>query len=275
MLPMPLGATILLAAQLSLFASPLTAQWIHYPTAGVPRLDGKPSGKPDLASASPRAADGRPDLSGIWAPEKNRPCPPEGCDDMQIPYEFLDIGWSLPGGLPYQPWAAALMKSRKALAGIQDPTTHCLPGSVVKFYTTPLLHKIVQTPGLLLLLAERDAAYRQIFTDGPLPSDPQPSWNGYSTGKWDSDTLVVETNGFRDGLWLDRNGSPMTDAARMIERFHRVNYGKLEIEITVDDPKAYTRPWTVKLTQLIVLDTELLDYICLENEKDARHLLTK
>jgi hypothetical protein len=250
----------------------LCAQWLHYPTAGVPRTNGKA----DFSAPAPRAPDGHPDLSGIWAPEKNRPCPPQGCDDMEIPYEFLDIGWSLPGGLPYQPWAAALMKSRKAQAGIQDPTTHCLPGGVVKFYTTPLLHKIVQTPGLLLLLAEREAAYRQIFTDGrPLPADPQPSFNGYSTGKWEGDTLVVETNGFRDGLWLDRNGSPLTEAARMIERFHRVNYGKLEIEITIDDPKAYTRPWTVKLNQLIVLDTELLDYICLENEKDSRHLLAK
>ncbi len=267
------SAVIALVFLPATLAMPLAAQWVHYPTAGVPKTA---SGAPDLNAPAPRAANGKPDLSGIWAPEKNRPCPPQGCDDMEIPYEFLDIGWSLQGGLPYQPWAAALVKQRKAEAGINDPTTHCLPGGVVKMYTTPLLHKIVQTPSLILMLTERDAAYRQIFTDGrPLPDDPQPSWNGYSTGHWDGDTLVVATNGFRDGLWLDRNGSPMTDAAKMTERFHRVNFGKLEVEITVDDPKAYTKPWTVKLNQLIVLDTELLDYICLENEKDLRHFGTK
>jgi hypothetical protein len=258
---------------LAAMAAPLAAQWLHYPTAGTPKT---PAGAPDLNAPAPRAADGKPDLSGIWAPEKNRPCPPQGCDDMQIPYEFLDIGWSLKGGLPYQPWARDLVKARMAKSGIQDPTTHCLPGGVVKIYTTPLLHKIVQAPALLLILSERDSSYRQIFTDGrALPVDPQPSWNGYSSGRWDGDTLVVETNGFRDGLWLDRDGSPMTDAARMTERFRRVNYGKLEIEITVNDPKAYTRPWTVRLNQLIVLDTELLDYICLENEKDAPHFQAK
>ncbi|MBV8902370.1 MAG: hypothetical protein JOZ22_01945 [Acidobacteriia bacterium] len=252
---------------------PLGAQWLRYPTPGVPKTS---TGAPNLSAPPPRTSEGKPDLSGIWAPEKNRPCPPGGCDDMQIPYEFLDIGWSLKGGLPYQPWAAGLVRTRKAEAGIEDPTTHCLPGGVVKVYTTPLLHKIVQTPGLILILSERDASYRQIFTDGrPLPADPQPSWNGYSTGKWEGDKLVIETSGFRDGLWLDRNGSPLTDAAKMTERLYRPSYGKLEVEISVDDPKAYTKPWTVKLNQLLVLDTELLDYICLENEKDVPHFGAK
>ena len=124
------------------------------------------------------------------------------------------------------------------------------------------------------MLQEANAAYRQIFTDGrPLPSIEQPSFNGYSIGRWEGDALVVQTVGFKDGLWLDRSGSPMTDAARMIEKFRRVNYGKLEIELTVDDPKAYTAPWTVKLNHFIVLDTELLDYICLENEKSVSHLV--
>ena len=121
-----------------------------------------------------------------------------------------------------------------------------------------------------------DATYRQIFTDGrPLPVDPQPSWKGYSSGRWDGDTLVVETNGFRDGLWLDRSGSPITDAATMTERFRRVNYGKLEIEIRVNDPKAYTAPWTIKIIQHIVLDTDILEYSCVENEKDISHLVGK
>jgi hypothetical protein len=115
-----------------------------------------------------------------------------------------------------------------------------------------------------------------VFTDGrPLPEDPQPAFNGYSTGKWEGDTLVVRTSGFKDGLWLDRKGSPLTDAATITERFRRVTYGKLEIDVTVDDPKAYTMPWTVRLNQFLKPDTELLDFICLENEKDLRHLVGK
>lgn len=127
-----------------------------------------------------------------------------------------------------------------------------------------------------MILSERDVSYRQIFADGrPLLKDPEPSWNGYSTGKWEGDTLVVQTNGFRDGIWLDGIGSPMTDAAKMTERFRRVNYGRLEIEVTIDDPKAYTKPWSVKLNQQIVLNTELLDYYCMDNEKDDNHLVGK
>ena len=136
--------------------------------------------------------------------------------------------------------------------------------------------KIVQTPGLIVILNEIGTSYRQIFTDGrPLPVDPQPTWNGYSTAKWDADTLVVETNGFRDGTWLDRNGSPLTDAGKVTERFHRVNYGHMEIEITVNDPKAYTAPFTVKLNEFIAVDTDLMDYVCLENERDNAHLVGK
>jgi hypothetical protein len=127
-----------------------------------------------------------------------------------------------------------------------------------------------------VILLEYNASYRQIFMDGrPLPADPQPSWNGYSTGRWEGDTLVVETNGLRD-MWIDvRSGNPITEAAKVTERFRRVNYGNMEIEVIVDDPKAYTKPWTVKLNQYIVLNTEMLDYICLENEKDAAHLVSK
>jgi hypothetical protein len=163
-----------------------------------------------------------------------------------------------------------------AANGKDDPASRCLPRGVVKGHTTPLFRKIVQVPGLLVVLNEANASYRQIFTDDrALPEDPNPSWNGYSSAKWEGDVLVVRTNGFRDGLWLDRSGSPMTDAARMTERYRRVDYGKLEIELTVDDPKAYSKPWTVMLNQFIVLDTELLDYICLENEKSVKHMVGK
>jgi hypothetical protein len=261
----------LVSAIVDAMATPLSAQWLQYPTAGVPK---KPDGLPNLAAPAPRTADGKPDFSGIWIPETTRTCPPEGCFDMLAGEEFFNIGFRLKGGLPYRSWAADARKVRMAENGKDDPVSRCLPGGVVKLHTSPLLRKVIQVPGLLVSLNEMDATYRQIFTDGrPLPVDPEPSWKGYSSGKWDGDTLVVHTKGFRDGMWLDRSGSPVTDGATMTERYRRVNYGKLEIEITVEDPKAYTAPWTVMLNHFIVLDTDLLDYICVENEKDLKHLV--
>src|SRR5579863_7482325 len=261
-----------LAALLATIPAP--AQWLKYPTAAVPKAA---DGSPNLTAPAPRTPDGKPDLSGIWT----MMCPTAGGPTMCLPErfvsrEFADIGRSLDGGLPFQPWAADIVKARRAENGKDDPFTHCLPGTVARIHTVPFLRKIVQTPGLVIFLSEANASYRQIFTDGrPLPEDPDPSWNGYSTGHWDGDTLVVETNGFRDGQWLDRFGSPLTDQAKMTEKFQRVNYGTLKIELTVDDPKAYTRPWTVRLTQSIALNTELMDYICLENERDFPHLVGK
>ncbi|HXP87019.1 MAG TPA: hypothetical protein VN841_19975 [Bryobacteraceae bacterium] len=249
------------------------AQWIHYPTPGVPRTA---NGKPNLSAPAPRAADGKPDLSGIWGWEDNRPCPPDGCADQKVGQEFINIGWSIKEGLPFQPWAAELRKTRAASNNKDDPQTRCLPRGAVRVLTDGLYKKFVQAPGLLLILSERNASYRQIFTDArPMPADPNPSWNGYSSGKWDGDTLVIQTTGFLDGSWLDAGGTPLTEAAKVTERFRRVNFGTLEVAITVDDPKAYTRPWTVTLHQPIVVDTELLDYICLENEKDVSHLVGK
>src|SRR5215471_6797664 len=251
-----------------------SAQWLNYPTAGVPK---SPNGQPNLNAPAPKMADGKPDLSGLWAmrcPTANGTvfCAPE----FAVPQVFGDIGRGVKGGLPYQPWASDLVKTRKADFGKDDPTSHCLPGGIAKLHTAALLRKIVQTPGLIVFLTERNASYRQIFTDGrPLPEDPNPSWNGYSTGRWEGDTLVVETIGFMDKNWLDRAGSPLTSAAKMTEKFRRPNYGTLEIELTVNDPEAYTKPWTIPLKQSLVLNTELLDYICLENEKDSSHLVGK
>lgn len=255
-------------------AASLGAQWLNYPTTGaVPRL---PDGSPNLAAPAPRTADGKPDFSGTWEPDKNRPCPELGCQDMQVPQEFLNIGWSLKNGLPFQPWAAEAKRARMEQNGKDDPVSSCLPGGIVKLHTTPLLRKIVQLPGLVISLNEMDATFRQIFTDGrPQPPIELHSFKGYSSGKWDGDTLVVESSGFPDGIWLDRSGTPMTDAARITERFRRLNYGSMEIELTVDDPKAYTTPWTVKLKHTIVLNTDLMDYICTENEKDAPHMIGK
>ena len=255
------------------FLYPAAGQWLNYPTPGIPRT---PDGKPNLSAPAPRTADGKPDLSGLWEMERNRPCAPEGCADQQPSQEFGNIGWSLKDGLPYRPASADLIKTRTPEKRVDDPLAHCLPIGPVRLHTFTGFKKVTQTPGLVAILYEYNATYRQIMTDGrPLPADPNPSWNGYSSGKWEGDTLVVETTGFRDGLWLDMSGSPLSDAARMTERFRRVNYGTLEIEITVDDPKAYTKPWTIKMHQTIKLDTDLLDYICLENEKDVQHLVAQ
>jgi hypothetical protein len=248
---------------------PLSAQWIHYPSAGLPRT---PDGKPNLNAPAPRTADGHPDLSGIWDIEHNRPCPPGGCDDMLIGQEFLDIGWGVKGGVPYQPWALDAKKQRAATLYKDDPQTHCMPVGIVRSLTTPLFRKFVQAPGVLLILSERDVNFRQIFTDGrPLPADPQPTWDGYSSGKWDGDTLVIESTGFRDDMWLDRGGSPLTSAGKITERYRRPTVGQLEIQITVDDPKAYTKPFTFTLNHHLLPDTELLNYVCLENEQDVKH----
>jgi hypothetical protein len=251
----------------------LSAQWLKYPTAGVPKTA---DGRPNLNAPTPRTADGKPDLSGMWDIEHNRPCPPGGCPDMEVGQEFVNIGWSLKGGLPYRPWAADTRKARMAENGKDDPGSHCLPVGIVKSLTRPLFRKIVQVPGLVVILSEANASFRQIFTDGrPLPEIDQPTFDGYSVARWDGDTLVVQSTGFKDGMWLDRSGSPMTDAAKITERFRRISFGKLDIELTVDDPKAYTAPWTIMLHHSIVLDTELLNYICLENEKSIAHLVGK
>ena len=261
------------ALVLAFSLAPLPAQWINYPTTGVPHTS---DGKPNLAAACPRAPDGKPDLSGLWLTEPRRSATPNfpGCEPTAE--EFANIGFTLKGGLPYQPWAAELVNQRRAQLRLHDPLSYCLPVGPVRLHTWSTPRKMVQTPGLLVILNELNASYRQIFTDGrPLPADPNPSWNGYSSGKWQGDTLVVQTIGFRDGLWLDSTGNPLTNAAKLTERFHRRNYGRMDISITVEDPKAYTRPWTVTLHQIITLNTELLDFICNENESDTKHLLVK
>jgi hypothetical protein len=258
------------------------AQWPAYPTPNVPRTA---DGKPNLLAPAPRASDGKPDLSGIWANPGWREigagtgvsgtggAPGTPSVLPRGPGLFFNIASGVAGGLPLQPWAADLLKTRMAGNSKDNPDAHCLPMGNMQLYTHPQPRKIIQTPALVVILYEGNAGIRQIFTDGrPLPSnDPQPWWFGYSTGRWMGDTLVVQTSGFRDGGWLDVNGSPLTDAATMTERFTRVSYGTLDIEVTVDDPKAYTRPWTVTIRNEVMLDTELIEFICLENEQSTKH----
>jgi len=256
---------------ISAASAPVVAQWLDYPTAGVPRTA---DGKPNLAAPAPRTADGKPDLSGMWGWETRANCGAR-CNDTQVGREFINIASNLKGGPPYKPETQELVKQRRGKQD-QDPNVRCMPRDAPRIWTDDYYKRIVQTPERLIVLTERNMQYRQIFTDGrPLPKDPNPTWNGYSTGKWDGDALVIETIGFRDGLWLDANGNPLTSAGKTTERIRRPNYGTLEIEITIDDPSAYTAPWTVKLTQPLVLDSELLDYFCLENEKDFAHMQGK
>ena len=251
----------------------LFGQWFNYPTARVPH---KPDGSPNLAAPAPRGVDGKPDLSGMWAPVRRRPLDESLAGQLNATGPFWDFGSVIPGGLPYQPWAAEVRNRRFADHSKDNPDVNCMPLGILQMNTHPFPRRFIQTPGYLAILHERDMEYRQIFTDGrPLPQDPQPAWNGYSSGKWAGNTLVVETSGFCEGLWADYDGSPLTSAAKITERFRRTNFGSMEIEMTVDDAKAYTKPWTAKIELALELDSELLEYVCLEGEKDSRHMVGK
>ena len=273
---------LIVAALLFACAPTVLAQWPRYTVPGIPRAA---DGKPDLGAPAPRAPDGKPDLSGIWENFRKpgdapvRSVNAQFFDDLPptLVNEFRDIGSGVAGGLPLQSWAAALKQQRMAENSKDNPDAHCLPLGLMQLHTHPDPRRIVQTPSLIVMLYEANYGVRQIYLDGrPAPNnDPQPWWYGYSRGRWDGDTLVVETTNFRDGGWLDINGSPLTDAGRMTERFRRPNYGTLTIEVTVDDPKAYTRPWAVTLTQRIMVDSEMLEFICLENERSSKHYVGK
>ena len=267
---LPLVPVVLAILGSFLAAAPVAAQWLNYPTAGVPR---KADGKVDMAAPTPRMASGKPDFSGIWTaanPDRQtagEDTPSDG-NDITSSRLMANIGVDLPGGLPYQPWLVPIVRERTANLAIDDPHIRCLPDSFLRAYGLPHMLKFVHTPDLLVVLNEMNAGYRQVFTDArPLPEDPSPSWQGYSSAKWSGDTLVIDTIGVRDDTWIDWNGSVLTEAAKVREEMRRPDFGHLEIQVTVDDPKAYTKPWTVTLTQRIVVDAELIDEVCLENEQ--------
>jgi hypothetical protein len=310
----PFVNAVLAALIFAAIPATLFAQWPPYPTPGVPKLA---DGKPNMEGPTPRTADGKPDFSGIWQFEGTRgsrppaapgviggagpgpaaATPTAGAPAAKPPApaapppagsiglgprppgvsEFFDIGSTVKDGLPFTPWAAALRKERKDANNKDNPDAHCLPLGLTQLHMHPQPRKIIQAPGLIVILYEAQGGVRQIFMDGrKLPgSDAEPWWYGYSIGHWDGDTLVIETNGFRDDVWLDVEGSPLTNTGKMTERFRRVNFGHLEMEITVEDPKAYTHPWTVKMKQRLLLDTDLIEFICNENEKSDAHLVGK
>ncbi len=255
-------------------APALEAQWPPYSTPGVPRT---PDGTPDLTAAAPRTADGKPDFSGIWIRGDGQlgpagggtvPGPPPLFSIGPPVTTFRDAGANMKDGLPLQPWAAALVKSRKAENSKDNPDAHCLPMGIMQFHNHGQPRRMIQARDLIVIVYEANYGLRSIFMDGrSLPSDAQPWWYGYSVGHWEGDALVVETTGLRDGGWLDIVGNPLTDAAKITERFRRPTYGTLEIDVTVDDPKAYTRPWTVRVNQRVLLNSEMIEFVCLENQK--------
>jgi hypothetical protein len=254
------------------------AQWVNYPTPGISRT---PDGKPNLSAPTPRAANGAPDLSGLWQVE---PTPLSELtrlfgdfnaysvpgDDIS---QFSKYGVSVladfkPEEQPMRPEAVAILRQR---AGKDNPTTKCLPAGLPFRMLIPFPLKVVQTPGLILIVD--DEGFRQIYTDGRRPpADPQPLWLGYSTGKWEGDTLVVDTVGFNDKTWLDAIGHPHSEALHMVERFRRRDFGHLDVEVTMDDSKLYTKPFTIRFTERLVADSDVLEYVCEENEKDIQHL---
>jgi hypothetical protein len=247
------GCVLLLA-----FATPLAAQWIDLATPGIPRMA---DGKPNLTAPTPRGADGKPDLSGLWILNAG----PGHLANVAADLQARDV----------KPWAEELYRQRLGNLGNDDPwTVQCLPAgprAILKGGDGPA--RIVQTPNMLAILYD-DLTYRQIFLDGrALPKDTNPSWMGYSVGRWEGDALVVESTGYNERSWLDMGGHPHTESLRTIERFRRTSFGHIDLQVTFDDPGAYMKPWTISFGVRLAPDTEMLEYVCAENEKDRAHLV--
>jgi hypothetical protein len=262
------------------------AQWLNYPTPGTPRTK---NGKPNLSAPTPRASNGKPDLSGVWQIEAPTPAEMQrkvgdvstfvvpGDDPREFsPYFFNILGDFKREDAPMRPAAAEIFLKNAKNFGKEHPYSRCLPMGIPSTELIAVPFKLIQTPGILVLLNELDFTYRQIYTDGrPLPVDPQPSWLGYSIGKWEGDTLVVETAGFNDKGWLDVFGHTHSEALRVEERFRRRDFGHMELQITIDDAKTFTKPFTIKVNQLLVPDSDVLETVCGENERDRAHFADK
>ena len=258
-----------------LLAVPAAAQWLHLPTPGIPRAA---DGKPNLSAPTPKTREGKPDFSGMWIPRDVLPCDQKErgvqCIELPLTPQVINIALGIKDGLPYQPWAAELVKNRAKDTAYLDPHTHCMPPNFPRAWAFPETEKIFQTPGELVILHEYNASYRQIFYDGrKLPEEMLPTWNGYSVARWDGDTLVVESAGYRDDSWLDTAGNFFSSAAHVTERIRRPNFGSLDVDVTINDPKVFTKPWTVNLHMRPLLDTEMLDFFCMENNRDIDHFV--
>ena len=256
---MPRLAIASVIALTVLLVSRADAQWLKSPTPGIPRTA---DGKPDLSAPAPRTVDGKPDFSGVW--------------QMRLPLAYIANIVADLKPAEIMPWANKVFRDRVSDYGKDDPwTIGCLPGGprliVGSRPLTPFI-KITQTSHVITILFE-DLSYRQIFLDGrALPADPTPSFMGYSVGRWEGDTLVVDSVGFNERTWLDFGGHPHTEALRTTERFQRRNVGTIDLQVTLEDKGAYTRPWTVPATVVLAPDTDLLEYVCNENESRRRAL---
>jgi hypothetical protein len=255
----PLSRTAACSALMLALSMGGFGQWLNHPDKRIPRTA---DGKPNLSAPAPRRPDGKPDLSGIW---------------MGVTKYMINIAADMkPEEVPFQPWAAAEYKRRRDTESKDDPSAQCLPLSVPLRNTITSPFKLINSAGYdeVLLLFEGQRP-RQIFMDGrPLPSAPIPSWDGYSVGRWEGDDMVVESVGFNGKEWLDINGHLTTEALHLIERYHRRDVGHMSYTVTIDDPKAYTKPWTVKEEVRLLPDTELLEAVC-ENNLDLQHMVGK
>ena len=268
---------------IALAANTASAQWLKYPNPGTPRTA---DGKPNLTAPAPRASNGKPDLSGVWHVQPTGRAEMKrlfgaDVDTIEVPGMEIDtiskyainIFQDLkPEDWPVRPEVADVLKRRGDDLPEALPLTHCLPGGIPLSTMVSEVSKIVQTPGLTLIMLELGGV-RQVYTDGRkhMP-DNSPSWFGYSVGRWEGDTLVVDTVGFNGKSWLDAIGHPQSENARVIERYRRRDFGHMDVEITIDDPTWYTKPFTVKVTHLLQADTDILEYFCNENEKDRQHM---
>ena len=260
--PGPTATRALLTMTLAgLIAATVHAQWDSYPFKNVPRT---PDGKVDLKAPPPRTADGKIDLSGFWMP-------------TNPVKHLLNLAADLPpGSVPLQPWAEAVYKERIETNGKDHPGVRCWPSGIPEKLNIPDGLKLIQTPDVMIFLHESRTIYRQVFTDGrPLPKDPQPAWMGYSVGRWQGETFIIDTIGQNGKTWLDMRGLPGTDALKVTERYTRPTTGRILIDVTIDDPKAYTKPWNVQLSWSLQPDIELIESICEENNKDLPHMVGK
>jgi hypothetical protein len=256
-------------------------QWLNHPSPGTPLTR---DGKPDLSAKAPRAANGKPDLSGVWHVQGEPPGEIErlygdlgagrvvGDDPRGFSRYFFNLLIDFkPGEEPIRPEAAAqTLKNRGTL---DSPSSHCLPYGLPNRYFNDAAFKIFQTPDVIAIYYELDGALRQIHTDGrKLPEDPFPSWLGYSTGRWEGDTLVVDSAGYNDKTWLDARGHPHSEALRVQERFRRRDFGHMDMEATVEDPNTLTKPVTMKFTELLIPNSDVLETFCAEGERDRAHM---